>query len=235
MVDLPAAFQPKTVIIILFRHSSGCLYLSIHRETALKIITLYQRKIFISRSGTYRFKISRYFSVHTKHRIILFPSDRNQYRNTPHCPSVLKQHCIPFPIRSVYNSSLGNSLITISHIIIQHIAACEFSFQRIRHETCLHPFPLFSQRVNKEQIVFTVYFIKMSTFITKAGMSFVLDNNSVDTAFFRTAQIRIQFLQTNVFVSRCYVDSVIIIKQNGTVMIKALDITLFPRSFDRRR
>ena len=69
----------------------------------------------------------------------------------------------------------------------------------------------------------------------KKWMSFVLDNNSVDTAFFRTAQIRIQFLQTNVFVSRCYVDSVIIIKQNGTVMIKALDITLFPRSFDRRR
>ena len=133
MIELPAALKPIRTVESLIRVLRN-----------LEIITFYQRMTLIACLFLWNQYLLWHPVMFSHNRICMLPFHRNQHRNPPYCPSILKEHTIPLPIRCIHNSPLCYALPVIPHIIIEYIASCELSCQRVRHETGLRPFPVIS-------------------------------------------------------------------------------------------
>ena len=71
----------------------------------------------------------------------------------------------------------------------------------------------------------------MRTFIPQDRVPFIADNQTVQSSFCRSAQIAFQLRDINILIAICNIHPVVIVKQQGTVMIKTFHIALFPGTF----
>ena len=86
--------------------------------------------------------------------------------------------------------------------------------------------------MDKEQIVLSVYFVKVRPLIPKSRVPCIADRQTVQPARKGRRQSGIELCDIDILAPVCDV-RVVPVKQEGTVVVKALDLMLFPRSRDR--
>ena len=79
--------------------------------------------------------------------------------------------------------------MTIPPVIVQHVSPGELPREGIRRKACLRPPPAVPSGMDKEQIILSVYLVKMGSLIAKAGMPRIADRQPVQAALQRAAEI----------------------------------------------
>ena len=74
----------------------------------------------------------------------------------------------------------------------------------------------------------------MRALISKHGVVLIADDQTMNTAFLRSGKVCLKLCQIDVSVTIYDINSVIIVKQNGAVMIETFDIVFLPRSVNGR-
>ena len=159
----------------------------------------------------------------------------HQYGNASHGAAVLEQDRIPLSVRRIDDTALCYAASEVSHIIVHHLAAGIFPVNTIRHKTAFRSAAGIPRDIDKENIILPVDLIDMRSFVAKIGIVAVSDDDLIDPAFLRSAQIRLQFRQMHFPVAIDDIHPAVIVEQNGIVVIKALDLVLLPRPLDPLR
>ena len=107
-----------------------------------------------------------------------------------------------------------------------------YAGQVIRDKACLGPVPFPLTGVDQEKDIFPIDFIQVGSFISQEIPGSIPDNDPVQAAFFRTAQVFLQLCEADIPVAVDDIDSAVVIEQQGAVVIDPLDILFGPGTFD---
>ena len=144
----------------------------------------------------------------------------------------MKENGIPISLRRIHDATLGNAAAAIPSVIAHHIPAGKLTLRGIRHKAGLRPPPRLSGHVNKENIILPINLIKMRSLIAQIGIVPVFYDNPVKSALLRPAEVRRKLRQMHLPVAIDNIHPAVIVKEQGIVMVEALDLALLPRSLN---
>jgi hypothetical protein len=152
------------------------------------------------------------------------PGNRNQDGNAPDGTTVLEDDGKPPAVRGVHDTALGRTAVQVVQVPVIDFTAGPDALQVIRDEAGLGPVPFPLAGVDQEEDIFSVDLIQVGSFITQEIPRGIPDNDPVQSAFLRSAQVFLQLREADIPVAVDDIDAAVIIEQQGTVVVDAVNI-----------
>ena len=163
------------------------------------------------------------------------PGNGNEDGNPPDGAAVLEDDREPPAVRRIDNAALGRAAVQVVQVTVIHVSAGPYTGQVIRDKAGLGPVPFPLAGVDQEKDIFPVDLIQVGAFISQEIPGSIPDNDPVQAAFLRAAQVFLQLRETDIPVAVNDIDTAVIVEQQGAVVVDAFDILFGPGTFDALR